>query len=98
MEMCHGLTRSDSAWSKWIRQENGVLGRRNNGNDCKSSKAIRQIMANIEKLADRSDRLRARHAALNLEHVRDSVVLRADAAFLSTYSGQLTWTLLVNLI
>lgn len=55
-------------------------------------------MANIEKLADRSDRLRARHAALNLEHVRDSVVLRADAAFLSTYSGQLTWTLLVNLI
>ena len=55
-------------------------------------------MTDIDKLADRSDRLRARHAALNAEHVRDTVVLQADPAFLNTYSGQLTWTVLVNLV
>src|SRR4051812_40027618 len=55
-------------------------------------------MTDLNLFADRSERLRQRHSSRFGEHVRDSIVLIADPAYLRTYSGQVTWAMLLNLI
>ncbi len=54
-------------------------------------------MINIDKLADRHERLYKRHQAYLGEQTRQAVAIIADADFLRTFSGQVTWAILLNL-
>jgi len=54
-------------------------------------------MIERRNLADRHERLRDKHEPLRGPQVRDRVLFIGDAHYLRTYSGQLTWAVLVNL-
>lgn len=54
-------------------------------------------MIERNNLADRHERLRNKHEPLRGSQVRDRVLFIGDAQYLQTYSGQLTWAVLVNL-
>jgi molybdopterin/thiamine biosynthesis adenylyltransferase len=55
-------------------------------------------MIDIDKLADRHERLRRRHEhALGMQRRDAGVVIVADPDFIRTFSGQITWATLLNL-
>jgi molybdopterin/thiamine biosynthesis adenylyltransferase len=55
-------------------------------------------MIDIDKLADRHERLRRRHRAAFGAQLPDAgVVIVADPEFIRTFSGQVTWATLLNL-
>src|SRR5579863_2802303 len=55
-------------------------------------------MTAIDKLADRHERLYERHKAMLGAQRRDSVIIIGDPDYLRTWSGQVTWAVLVNLV
>jgi len=57
-----------------------------------------RTMVDIEKLADRHERLRRLHEPMFGAQTRDAgIVIVADSEFIRTFSGQVTWATLLNL-
>ena len=55
-------------------------------------------MVDIDKLADRHERLRSRHQSMFAEPKKIAgVVVVADPNYIRTFSGQVTWAMLLNL-
>lgn len=54
-------------------------------------------MIEIDKLADRHQRLERRHPELGPQRANAGVVIVADPEFIRTFSGQVTWATLLNL-